>query len=308
MAIPTSRTHEAAKLHFSPEHCNGCGLCVQVCKDFSIVIVDGKAQDAATSIFGCIGCGHCMAICPQEAITVTGRCLSADDLTELPGRGNGGDYPSLMKLLQRRRSIREFKDKVVEAELIDKVLEAVRTAPMGLPPSDVHILVFDSREKVRKFSQDFCTYLEGLKWLVSGWFLACMRPFWGKANDALFRDFVRPLVYSYTGAMARGEDLVTYDAPVALYFYGSPLCDPADPIVAATYAMLAAESLGLGTCMLGGMHPLIQNGRAARKFREQQGIRHASREGLMVIMGHPRVVYHKGIRRSLAAVDNYIVV
>ncbi|MFH0784689.1 MAG: nitroreductase family protein [Pseudomonadota bacterium] len=308
MAIPTSRTHEAAKAHFLPELCNGCGLCVQVCKDFSIAIVDGKAQATDTSIFGCIGCGHCMAICPQEAITVTGRCLSPDDLTEMPARGDAADYRSLMNLLQRRRSIREFKDKVVEPELIDKVLEAVRTAPMGLPPSDVHVLVFDNREKVRKFSQDFCTYLEGLKWLVSRWFLALMRPFWGKANDQLFRDFVRPLIFSYTGAMARGQDLVTYDAPVALYFYGTPLCDPADPIVAATYVMLAAESLGLGTCMLGGMHPLIQNGRAARRFREQQGIRHASREGLMVIMGYPRVVYQKGIRRSLAAVDHYSVV
>ncbi len=308
MAIPTSRTHEAGKLHFSPELCNGCGLCVQVCKDFSIGIVDGKAQAIKTSIFGCMGCGHCMAICPQEAITVTGRCLSEADLTELPARGDAADYQSFMKLLQRRRSIREFKDKVVEPELIDQVLEAVRTAPMGLPPSDVHVLVFDSPEKVRKFSQDFCTYLEGLKWLVSGWFLACMRPFWGKANDALFRDFVRPLVFAYTGAMARGENLVMYDAPVALYFYGSPYCDPADPIVAATYAMLAAESLGLGTCMLGGMHPLIQSGRAARKFREQQGIRYASREGLMVIMGYPRVVYQKGIKRSLAAVDSYVVV
>ncbi len=105
--------------------------------------------------------------------------------------------------------------------------------------------------------------------------------------------------------MARGENLVTYDAPVALYFYGSPYCDPADPIVAATYAMLAAESLGLGTCMLGGMHPLIQNGRSARRFREQQGIRYASREGLMVIMGYPRVVYQKGINRTLAAIDWY---
>ncbi|MBU1565718.1 MAG: nitroreductase family protein [Proteobacteria bacterium] len=305
MAIPTSRTHEAAKLHISPELCNGCGLCEQVCKDFSIGIVDGRAQATTTSIFGCIGCGHCMAICPQEAISVSGRCLSAEDLTDLPMRGDAADYRSLKKLLQRRRSIREFKDKAVEPELIDKVLEAVRTAPMGLPPSDVHVLVFDSPEKVRKFSRDFCVYLEGLKWLVSGWFLALMRPFWGKANDALFRDFVRPLVLSYTGAMARGEDLVTYDAPVALYFYGSPLCDPADPIVAATYAMLAAESLGLGTCMLGGMHPLIQNGRAARRFREQQGIRFGSREGLIVIMGYSRVVYQKGIRRSLAAVDYY---
>ena len=303
MAIPTSRTHEAARLQFFPDLCNGCGLCVQVCKDFGIRIVDGKAQPTEHPVFGCIGCGHCMAICPQEAVKVEGRCLSAADLTGLPGPGEAAGYESFRSLLQRRRAIREFLNKEVEPELIDRVLEAVRLAPMGLPPSDVHVLVLDSRAKVRKFSTDFCTYLEGCKWLVSGWFLALMRPFWGKASDALFRDFVRPLMAVYTSAMARGEDLVTYDAPVALYFYGSPYCDPADPIVAATYAMLAAESLGLSTCMLGGMHPFIQNGRAARRFREQQGIRFASREGLMIIMGYPRVKYHKGIRRSLAAVD-----
>ncbi|OGR18987.1 MAG: nitroreductase [Desulfobacterales bacterium GWB2_56_26] len=303
MAIPTSRTHEAARLQFFPDLCNGCGLCVQVCKDFGIRIVDGKAQPAEHPVFGCIGCGHCMAICPQEAVKVEGRCLSAADLTGLPGPGTAAGYESFRSLLQRRRAIREFHNKEVEPELIDRVLEAVRLAPMGLPPSDVHVLVLDSRAKVRKFSRDFCTYLEGCKWLVSGWFLALMRPFWGKESDTLFRDFVRPLIGVYTSAMARGEDLVTYDAPVALYFYGSPYCDPADPIVAATYAMLAAESLGLGTCMLGGMHPFIQNGRAARRFREQQGIRFASREGLMIIMGYPRVKYHKGIRRSLAAVD-----
>ena len=305
MAIPTSRTHEAGQVIFSEDLCNGCGLCVEVCKDFNLRIVAGKAALSGQSLFGCIGCGHCMAICPQGAIQVEGRCLSSQDLTDLPDKTAAADYPSVLHLLQRRRSIREFKERSVEPELIDKVLAAVRTAPMGLPPSDVHVLVLDSRDKVRQFSAEFCTYLEGLKWLVSNWFLLLMRPFWGKANDALFRDFIRPLVYSYTSAMKRGENLVTYDAPVALYFYGSPYCDPADPIVAATYAMLAAESLGLGTCMLGGMHPLIQNGRAARRFREQQGIRHASREGLIIIMGYPRVAYHKGIERSLAAVDTY---
>lgn len=308
MAIPTSRTHEAAELIFDDERCTGCGLCVEVCKDFGIRIEGGKARRTEHSLFGCIGCGHCMAICPQEAIKIEGRCLSAADLVDLPERANTATYPELLHLLQRRRSIREFKDKPVEPELIEKVLEAVRTAPMGLPPSDVHVLVLDSKEKVRKFSTEFCAYLKLIKWLVSDWFLTLMRPFWGRANHKLFRDFIRPLIYGYIEAMDRGEDIVTYDAPVALYFYGSPYCDPADPIIAATYAMLAAESLGLGTCMLGGMHPMIQNGRAARKFRERQGIRYPSREGLIVIMGYPRVVYQKGIRRSLAAVDRYTCV
>jgi len=174
---------------------------------------------------------------------------------------------------------------------------------MGLPPSDVHVLVLDNKEKVRAFAEDFCAYLDGLKWFVSGWFLALMRPFWGKANDELFRGFVKPCLDIYTGYMKKGINVVNYDAPVALYFYGSPYTDPADPLVAATYAMLAAESFGLGTCMLGAVHPLIQNGGAARKFREKHGIRYKSREGVFVILGYPSVKYSKTINRTFAAVD-----
>ena len=89
----------------------------------------------------------------------------------------------------------------------------------------------------------------------------------------------------------------------AMYFYGSPYTDPADPIVAATYAMLAGESLGLGNCMLGGIHPLIQNGKKAKKLREKYGIKYPSREGLFVIFGYPAVKYKKGIVRSFAEVN-----
>ena len=303
MAIPTSRTHSIGQVHFNDRLCDGCGLCAEVCKDFGIRIVEGKAGPAPSPIFGCIGCGHCMAICPRQAITVDGRCLSPADLSDLPDRRQTAGYDELLALLQRRRSIREFTEQAVAPVMIDRIVEAVRTAPMGLPPSDVHLLIFDSRERVRRLAVDFCTYLEGMRWLTADWFLILMRPFWGKASDRLFRDFVRPLVKAYTGAMERGQNLVTYDAPAAIYFYGSPYCDPADPVVAATYAMLAAESLGLATCMIGGMHPLIQHGRAARRFRKAQGIRHASREGLLLLVGHPRIAYRKGIRRSLAAVE-----
>jgi nitroreductase len=243
-----------------------------------------------------------MAMCPTGAIEIWGRELSPNDLVTLPDRDKAATFEQFQALVQRRRSIREFKDKPIEDEIVSRVLEAASTAPMGLPPSDVNVLVLQGREQVRAFSRDYCNYLESMKWVVSGWFLALMRPFWGKANDEMFRGFIKPLVNLFTGSMKKGENWVTYDAPLALYFYGSPYCDPADPIVAATYAMLAAESLGLGTCMLGGIHPMIQDGRNARIFREKHGIKYASREGLFVIMGYPAVKYHRGIRRTFASV------
>lgn len=305
MAIPTTRTKKKGTITINRDLCTGCGLCVQVCNDFSLQLIDGKAGEAANPAFGCIGCGHCMAICPTGVISINGREISPDDLFKLPPAGKAVDFDALRALMAGRRSIREFTKEVVAREVIDKIVQAASTAPMGLPPSDVHVLVLDTPGKVRQFAVDYCSFLESMRWFVSKWFLMLMRPFWGKTNDEMFRGFIRPLINIYTGKMKQGEDVVTYDAPLAIYFYGSPYCDPADPLIAATYAMLAGETLGLGSCMLGGIHPMIQNGRKAADLRKKYAIRHKSREGIFVIFGYPSVKYHKGIRRTFAAVDFY---
>jgi len=66
--------------------------------------------------------------------------------------------------------------------------------------------------------------------------------------------------------------------------------------------MIAAESLGLGTCMLGAIHPFIQNGRKAKKFRESHNVKCKSKEGVFVIFGYPKFKYKKGINRTFASV------
>lgn len=303
MPIPTSRTNENGQITIHQDLCTGCGLCVEVCKDFSLILQNKKATVSESPLFGCFACGQCMAICPEDAIEIEGRFLSKADIFPLPGRELMTSYEELLPLLQRRRSVRDFKNKPVEPELIQKIIEAAKTAPMGLPPSDVNILVMENREKVRQFAKDFCDSLESMKWMTSNWFLTLIKPFVGKSTSDFFRGFFKPLIESYTGKMKKGINGVTYDAPAALYFYGTPLCDPADPIITATYAMIAAESLGLATCMIGGVHPFTQKGSAAKKFREKQNIRFKSKDGLIVLIGFPKVKYKKGIKRSFANID-----
>jgi ferredoxin len=305
MAIPTSRAKDPATISVDHDLCKVCGLCVSVCSDLSLKIENKKIVKSDTAIFGCIGCGHCMAVCPSGAIKIHGREISPDDVFNLPGNETAADYNQILSLYQRRRSVRKFKDKNVEPEIIEKILTAAKTAPMGLPPSDVHVMILNGKDKTRAFAEDFCAYMETMKWFVSAWFLALMRPFWGKANDEMFKGFVKPLFKVYPEKMRENINVVNYDAPLAMYFYGSPYTDPADPVIAATYAMLAAESLGLGTCMLGAVHPLIQNGKKARLFRERHGIKFTSREGLFVIFGYPAVQFRKGINRSFADVSSY---
>jgi len=187
MAIPTSRTHSAAEVAVDRTVCTGCGQCVAVCKDFCLRLENGKACPVAESLFGCLGCGHCMAVCPTGAVTVRGRTLEPEHLFALPPMGSAATYDSLFGLLQQRRSVREFLPAAVPGEQIERILDAARTAPMGLPPSDVNVLVLDSLDKNRAFARDFCEHLKTMRWLTAPWFLTLMRPFWGKANDGLFR-------------------------------------------------------------------------------------------------------------------------
>lgn len=303
MAIPTSRTKENARVIFNPEICTGCGLCVSVCKTFNLIVENKKAVETSNSSFGCIGCGHCMAICPTGAIEVFGRELSPDDMYDLPKKDHMSNYEQFLSLVQNRRSIREFEDRNVDQETIQRILTAAMTAPMGLPPSDVHVLIINGKDKTRAFAIDYSNYLKGLRFMSSNFFLALMRPFWGKATDEVFKGFVKPLFKTYIDDMDKGNNYINYDPPLLMYFYGTPYSDPADPIVAATYAMIAGESLGLGSCMLGAVHPFIQNGRKARRFREKQNIKSKSKEGLFIAFGYPSVKYRKGISRSFASVQ-----
>ena len=302
MAIPTTRTKEKASIKIDELKCSGCGLCVSVCKDYSIIIKNNKVSVSSSPQFGCIGCGHCMAICPNGAIEIFGRELSPADLFELPSESDVTKYEQILNLYNRRRSIREFKDKEIEQEVVDKILNASVTAPMGLPPSDVNVLVIKGFEKTREFAKDFSKYLKGMKFMTSKIFLAVMRPFWGKETDEMFKGFIKPLMDAYTNKMDKGDNYINYDPPLLMYFYGSPYSDPADPIIAATYAMLSAESLGLGTVMLGAVHPFIQSGNKAEKFRKDHKIIYKSKEGLFVAFGYPKVRYKKGIRRTFASV------
>jgi len=190
------------QLSKSTQSCATAAVCVSLCvRILSLIIINNKAVANEKSIFGCIGCGHCMAICPTGAIEISGREITPEDLFKLPDKNSASSYDQLLSLLQHRRSIREFSEKEIPTEIIEKILTAASTAPMGLPPSDVNVLIIIGREKTRAFVKDFSDYLKCLRYMSSKLFLALMRPFWGKANDEFFREFIKPLFSVYIDNM-----------------------------------------------------------------------------------------------------------
>jgi len=269
-----------------------------VCKDFSLIMEDGRLKVSDRPLFGCLGCGQCVAVCPHDAIMVEGRTLSSADFEVLKS-DNLPDYASLYQLLLNRRSIRDFKDKPVPRELTEKILAMAVTAPMGLPPSDVGVMVLEGKEKVRQFSFDFIDMLKKARWMASPAALKLMRPFIGKENYLMFKTFVTPMVNFFAETREKEENYLLYDAPLAIVFYGN-LSDPADPYIAATYATLAAESLGLGACMIGSIGPFLKN--MGSDFKKKYHLPPRMRDSITVVIGYPRIKYRKTIGRSFERV------
>lgn len=296
MSIPTSRASGVAAVTIDESACTVCGACVDVCAGAPLSLVDGRVAVDQSRYFGCVACGHCMAVCPSGAIRVEGRDLFASDLLDLQPRESRADFDALTALLRGRRSIREYTDEPVAPADLERILEIASTAPMGIPPSDVGVLVLEGREKVQAYREDAMVWLRrARRWLKPT--LPLMRPFFSRNDYAMIRDFVLPVVDMYEDT---SRDWFFYDAPLALVFYGCGGADPADPYIAATYAMIGAESLGLGTCMLGfAAYPV----RYSRRVREAWGLPRRVQSGLALIVGHPAPRFRHGIQRRFARVD-----
>lgn len=299
MAIKTSRAKEPAQVYIDHEQCILCGQCIKVCYGKPLYIADGKIQVDQNRLFGCVGCGHCMAVCPQGCITIDGRCLSPSDSIDLPDVKNKTNYPELKNLMIARRSIRHYLDKEVEQDKIDKILDAASSAPFGYPPSDVRVLVINGKEKVKQFAFDNIDFAFSIRWLFSPLMQLLLRSFISKETAESLKTFVYPVCGFFAESKARDEDCLLYGAPTAMLFYGSAYSDPCDPYIAATYAMLAAESLGMGSCMIGSVVPFLKY---SKKLKEKYNISRKMRDGLIVIFGYPAVEFRRGIKRTFADV------
>lgn len=280
--------------------CTGCGLCLQACflgnlKQGS----DGKVY-ATTGPSACFSCGHCVAVCPVQAITNS----TLDPLGFEPiDSSTCMDNEQLLALLKMRRSRREFKEDKVAQKVIDKLIAAAVQAPSACNRQNISYTVITDPDILHQLT-DRCAS-------GAGQLTRILRHPVGKYIARLYlkdayQDMVSllPMIDEIVKAHKSGVDLILHGAPCAILLH-APTSDTFahdDAVYCSANILLAAETLGLGACLIGFVTD------PSRHDPEIKRIAHIPTDHTVhstIALGYPKFKYSRSVAKLKPVVEYY---
>ena len=127
------------EIQINPSLCIGCGQCAKDCPTSNIQLKDKKAEILEAE---CIMCGHCAAICPKKAVTISGYSEAAVEQASSVRL----DPQKVLEVIRFRRTIRQFQETEIPAEVISQILEAGRLTHTAENKQDVTYIVIDKEK------------------------------------------------------------------------------------------------------------------------------------------------------------------
>lgn len=127
------------EIQIKPSLCIGCDQCAKDCPTSNIQLKDKKAEILEAE---CIMCGHCAAICPKKAVTISGYSEAAVEQASSVRL----DPQKVLEVIRFRRTIRQFQETEIPAEVISQILEAGRLTHTAENKQDVTYIVIDKEK------------------------------------------------------------------------------------------------------------------------------------------------------------------
>jgi nitroreductase len=199
----------------------------------------------------CNTCQKCVAICPFQAITVNGKYAGkiADPVMI--------DETEFVKFLERRRSIKKFKDVEVSKELLEKVISAAKYAPNQ--NKNISIKIINDRELIKEVDQVATKMVKRLYGLMFGF----------KPIELLISIFYRD-IRTIKAKMKHGgfKHVIYENAQAIILVTGNRKVTVTE---SSSHYMLAsmiymAEMLKLGTCLMDSIRLTFQMNHKIRKL------------------------------------------
>jgi len=288
---------ENSKIIVDINSCTKCKACVDECRyyyfDSDLLCFDDEADEF------CIECGKCVAVCPVNAIRL--KIHKDKVLKDVPPKEDLVSFEILANLFQTRRSRRQFKDKPVPKELIEKILNvAGRYSATAHNQENVYFTVVQDRETLKKLSDEINIQIKNLVETFKD-------PNGKKTLETSFPperikklEEVIPALKRKLNRIKLGEEVWRWDAElIIIHSPKTALLLEENCALAACQIMLAAETLGLGTCSLGYINNFFNTLRSIAKIVKLPR-KHVA--GYTLAIGYPKARYYRIPARKLLKV------
>ena len=282
------------KNSINQELCKKCKFCIEVCPCNIIEFKNEKVSFIAEREKICLKCGQCMAICSTKAIKIEDLSYE-NQLFDLPE--NKVLYNEFKDFLATRRSVRNFKEKPVSKEDLQQIIDSVAYAPYGSAPNKVNITVVNNRKTIESSLPYISEFLDNIvKWLESPFKRFVIKLKKGAETFNTIDNHLYPIAKLENYKLEYG-DRITRNAPTIIIFHANKAAEEHtnNSIIYATYAMLAAHSLGLGATM-NGLVPAGIN--KLKKVKDIFKIPENHEAIISVIIGHPKYKYKRAVKRE----------
>ena len=271
------------------DKCSNCGLCVRDCVAGVWRIVNGKPEPVAPDL--CNRCSHCIAVCPRDAILHDGL-----DAAQAVRAKRADLKPDAYRdIILSRRSIRQFRDKTVPREVIERIIDLARYAPTASNDQDVGYIVITDKKTIETAAGNLFGFLGRLyaktqkgigKFIVTRTGLSENR-------------YLKVMEYARQQNAETGRDFMLYNAPVLMLLH-TPKKNrfgTDNSAIAATTIINYAHALGLGTCFIGLMTLAL---RFSKKMRRHFGVPDGRRVDTCLVMGYPAYYHARTVSRKKA--------
>ncbi len=196
---------------------------------------------------------------------------------------------TIIKNIKERRSIRNFEEKKIDKEELKEIIQAGKYAPSATNDQPWKFIVITKKEMIQELSNQI---REELKKLLKWRFIKKFKIKQLRNIDIL--KFIFVVAFSKT-------DMIFFNAPaLVLILTQDKLFYDESCACCAQNMMLAANSIGIGSCWIGFASVLGLN----KKILENIGIPYNHHISAAIIFGYPR---EKKIRASIRKIGSDII-
>ena len=261
--------------------CTQCGACIASCP---VTIMDTWEESSLPRLRSenepfCISCFHCETVCPTQALH---HQLSETALKSAINSNKTISADELGNYMQRRRSIRQFHNKKIDRDLIEKAMEVVRYAPTGTNKQFNQWIMISDSLLIHQLAEGTVNW---------------MRAITQSAPEMAARVNFPSLIKSWEN----GEDRICRNTPHIAICY-TPTAYPIgikDATIATAHLELMLPSLGIGSCWAGYLMLALQQSESLKKLiglDESQTVHSA------LMLGYPKYKYKQIPARKAASI------